>query len=79
MTIDKERILSLADDDFIEELSNRENQNPYKAGMRAGRERIMKEVSTAYKVVNPLFMPNEGRQIALDLVFEFEKRRKDER
>ena len=78
MTINKERILALAEDDYIEELSNRENRNPYKAGCRAARERIMREVADACKVPNPVFLTNEGRQIALDLIFQFEKRRHNE-
>ena len=78
MNIDKERILAEAEDDYIEELSNRENQNPYKAGCRAARERIMQEVAEACKVPNPVFLTDEGRQVALDLIFQFIKRRQNE-
>ena len=79
MTIDKERILTQAEDDFIEALSNREYVNPYEAGRRAAKDRILNELATAYKVVNPVLLPPEGRQTAWELWIEFEKRRQNER
>ena len=79
MNIDKERILTLAEDDFIEALSNREYVNPYEAGRRAAKDRILNELATAYKVVNPMLLPPEGRQTAWELWIEFERKRQNER
>lgn len=79
MNIDKERILTQAEDDFIEALSNREYVNPYEAGRRAGKDRILNELATAYKVLNPMLLPPEGRQTAWELWIEFERKRQNER
>ena len=79
MNIDKERILKEAEDDFIEALSNREYVNPYEAGHRAAKYRILNELATAYKVVNPVLLPLEGRQTVWELWVEFDKRHQNER
>lgn len=79
MNIDKERILTEAEDDFIEALSDTEYVNPYEAGRKAGKHRILSELAKAYDVVTPALLPDEGRQLAWELWMEFERKRQNER
>ena len=78
MTINKERILKLAEDDFIEALSNREYVNPYDSGRKAAQMRIMSEVCNAYGVKDKNALPQEGKQTVWELWITFEKRRRNE-
>lgn len=80
MTIDRERILKLAEDDYIEELSNREYANLYDSGRKAAQMRILSEVCNAYGVKDKNSLPQEGERIAWELWIAFwvEKRRRNE-
>lgn len=79
MNINKERILTEAEDDFIEALSNREYVNPYDSGRKAAQKRILSEVCNAYGVKDKNALPQEGKQTAWELWIAFERKRQDER
>jgi hypothetical protein len=79
MNIDKERILTEAENDFIKASSDTKFVNPYVAGRMAGKHRILSELAKAYDVVTPALLPDEGRQLAWELWMEFERKRQNER